>query len=79
MSEPKFTPGAFGHSMPPRNPAGSKLVRRFYYAKHGVRATYAQAQAWYAGYLADLDARVRGADEERRQDRALRRAGLVSV
>lgn len=31
-----------------RNPAGSKLVRRFYRAKHGVREDYAKSLKWYS-------------------------------
>ena len=32
-----------------RNPAGAKIIRRFYRAKHGVKASYPEALAWYRG------------------------------
>lgn len=31
----------------PRNPAGSKLIRKFYRNKHGVNADYETARDWY--------------------------------
>lgn len=33
-----------------RNPAGSKLTRRFFKAKHGVKASAAKAVAWYRAW-----------------------------
>jgi len=33
-----------------RNPAGAKLLRRFYRAKHGVRSTLAESARWYTVY-----------------------------
>lgn len=33
-----------------RNPAGSKLVRKFYRAKFGVRASRREAAKWYSAY-----------------------------
>lgn len=35
------------------NPTGSKLLRKFYRAKHGIAATYAEALSWYLN-LAEL-------------------------
>lgn len=32
------------------NPAGAKLVRRFYRAKHGLRDTHANEAKWYRAY-----------------------------
>jgi hypothetical protein len=31
----------------PRNPAGSKLIRKFYRNKHGAKANYKTARDWY--------------------------------
>lgn len=33
-----------------RNPAGSKLVRQFYRAKHGHRDTFERSERWYRAY-----------------------------
>ena len=32
----------------PRNPAGTKLLRQFYRAKHGIKGTREEALKWYA-------------------------------
>lgn len=32
------------------NPAGSKLLRRFFKAKNEMRGSYKEAAAWYANY-----------------------------
>lgn len=34
----------------PRGLAGSKMLRRFYKAKHGKRGSYAEAAEWYRNY-----------------------------
>lgn len=53
------------------NPAGSKLVMRFFKAKHGHKAQSLKiARAWYAAYLSGQDALVRAADARRRYARA---------
>ena len=41
----------FGHARGasgPRNPAGTKMIRKFYRNKHGVKADRAEAVQWYA-------------------------------
>ena len=32
----------------PRNPAGSKIVRKFYRNHHGVKGDYDEGRKWYA-------------------------------
>lgn len=42
----------FGHSRGEPgtwNPAGSKILRKFYRNKFGSKGTYAEARDWYAG------------------------------
>jgi hypothetical protein len=51
-------------------PAGAKLIMGFYKAKHGMKAaSLAEARAWYSGYLAEKDAKVRAAEAARKADR----------
>lgn len=53
-----------------RNPAGSKFILRAYRAKHGTKAqTIEEARAWYAGYLAAADAKVREIEATRKAAR----------
>lgn len=43
--------GHFGRGVPgPRNPAGTKLIRKFYRNKHGVKADRDEAVKWYSLY-----------------------------
>lgn len=40
-----------GHGVPgPRNPAGTKLIRKFYRNKHGYKADREEAVKWYSQY-----------------------------
>lgn len=40
-----------GRTQGKKQPAGSKMIMRFYRAKHGVKATSAEeAREWYANY-----------------------------
>lgn len=55
------------------NPAGSKQLRRWYRAKHGVKATLAVAAEWYRTYLSAADTKVRALEAERRAAREARR------
>lgn len=45
-------PGFDGHNgrgpQGPRNPAGTKMIRKFYRRKHGVKGTREEALKWYA-------------------------------
>jgi len=54
--------------------AGTKLLKRFYRAKHGVRpASARETREWYATYLSAVDAAVRARDAEKRALRAQRK------
>lgn len=58
-------------------PAGSKMLIRFYKAKHGTKpASMEEARAWWAAYLADEDAAVRAREEKRKAERRARRHPL---
>lgn len=58
----------------PIQPAGAKLVTRFYKAKHGHKpGTVEEAREWYAVYLSEQDRKARARDEQRRIDRNKRR------
>lgn len=62
----------------PKRPAGSKMLARFYKAKHGIKPRdIEEARRWYAGYLAKQDAAVRRSDANRKADRAARRNPLA--
>lgn len=51
-------------------PAGSKIIMRFYKAKHGTKAgSFEEAREWYAGYLAAADAKVREIEATRKAAR----------
>jgi hypothetical protein len=57
-----------------RNPAGTKMVMRFFKAKQGAKAnTVAEAWAWYRIYLDDMDKAARKREAERKAARAARR------
>jgi hypothetical protein len=68
-------PGGRGKHRSPgkKQPAGTKMILRFYRAKHGVKATSAEeARYWYAGYLADADANARASDAAAKRARIAR-------
>lgn len=56
------------------NPAGTKMVLRFYKAKHGTHAaSLDEAWKWYRGYLSAMDKKARQREEQHKLDRIKRR------
>ena len=67
------------HAFHKRRPAGSKMVVRFFKAKHGVKPeTLADAWMWYRLYLADVDKAARKREAERKAARIGRRSECTS-
>lgn len=55
------------HAFHKRRPAGSKMVVRFFKAKHGVKPeTIVDAWMWYRLYLADMDKAARKREADRK-------------